>query len=175
MTMASSGLAPLGEPPPDSDSEEGMFEELLLDRGPLIAPIPNSLEMKQLENVIRHLHGQIKLNSNAIKRQRKAKKASVVAQRKATIAQNMAGLPGGSRPGTPGQPAVVVKSASSEMAEKWSEVDKVEEGEGNDEKEEVRMWEKLEGCGKQYINQLLIASLTASLTTSLTASLITSF
>ena len=117
-----------------------MFEELLHDRGPLIAPLPNSLEMKHLENVIRHLHGQIKLNSNAIKRQRKAKKASVIAQRKATIAQNMAGLPGGSRPGTPGQPAVVVKSATTEMAEKWADVEKTTEEEpGADEKEEVRM------------------------------------
>ena len=76
----------------------------------------------QLENVIRHLHSQIKVNTSAIKRDRNAKKAALKHKQKAAIAADMSKLPG-SRPGTPGHGLqAVVKSAATDMAERWAEV-----------------------------------------------------
>ncbi|GMH55713.1 hypothetical protein TrST_g11605 [Triparma strigata] len=104
----------------DDDSDNELFEEMLKDRGPLVTVAPESVVSKQLEDTLRHLWGAIKLNEKAIKRAKNAKKAQAIAQRKATIQSQMAGLPGGSRPGTPGQPAEIIKSDVEVMSDKWT-------------------------------------------------------
>ncbi|GMH78339.1 hypothetical protein TL16_g07764 [Triparma laevis f. inornata] len=108
-------------PPDDDDSDNELFEEMLHDRGPLVTVAPESVVSKQLEDTLRHIWGAIKLNEKALKRSKNAKKAQAIAQRKATIQSQMAGLPGGSRPGTPGQPAEIIRSDVEIMSDKWTQ------------------------------------------------------
>ncbi len=103
----------------DSD-EEQEWNELLTERGPLVEPKPAAFDTKQLENAMKYLYSRITLNEKALKRAQNARKKSVMAERKATIALQMGNLPG-SRPGTPGQPAAPPPPTDSAVfTEKWT-------------------------------------------------------
>ena len=69
----------------EDDSDDDLFEEMLNERGPLVQVSPEALKSSQLEQTLRHLWGAIKLNEKAIKRAKNAKKAQILAARKASI------------------------------------------------------------------------------------------
>lgn len=69
----------------EDDSDDDLFEEMLNERGPLVQVSPEAVKSSQLEQTLRHLWGAIKLNEKAIKRAKNAKKAQILAARKASI------------------------------------------------------------------------------------------